>query len=342
MRLISDNDFDEYSYEDLINYCAEKLVPSGGSLNFTQGISRFSVNLDELKQNGKIFEQIRADEELHEKSFSQIADMVCDKGAKAVMLAGPSSSGKTTSAYRLATQLRIRGKKPILLGLDDYYIDRDKISPGPDGKMDFEHINTIDIALFRENIQQLLSGKDVILPSFNFKNGNRQWQPVPVQMTEDTVFIIEGLHALNPVLLPDNLDGSPILRLYVCPLLHIHIDDDNHISGSFLRLVRRIVRDYKNRGASVQQTIAMWDSVRRGEKSWIIPFQKNADVIFNSATLYELTVLKKHIIPILNAVPPQDECYQQIRELATVLNYIPDADIEDEIPLTSIVREFIG
>jgi len=300
------------------------------------------ADLNELVGSGRIRELIRVNEALHEKRYSQVADMVCQRGAKAVMLAGPSSSGKTTSANRLATQLRVHGKKPILMSLDDYYIDRDKILPGPDGKVDLEHINTIDTALFGEHLAQLLEGREVELPTFNFKRGKREWNGHKLRLQADTVIIVEGLHALNPVLLPEKLDGNLVFRLYVSPLLPLNLDDHNRIPTSYLRLLRRIVRDYESRGTSVERTIDMWDSVRRGEKRWIFPYQENADMIFNSSTLYELAVLKKHIFPLLTAVPPEDPSYDEVRAIVKILNFVQEAEVDDEIQPTSLVREFIG
>ena len=300
------------------------------------------ADLNELVDSGKIRELVRINEALHEKRFSTIADMICERGAKAVMLAGPSSSGKTTSANRLSIQLRVHGKQPILMSLDDYYVDRDKIAPGPDGKIDLEHINTIDTELFGQHLDMLLKGEEVELPYFNFKKGRREWLGHKLRLTDKSVIIVEGLHAMNPTLLPEGLDSSLVFRLFVTPLLPLNLDDHNRIPSSYLRLLRRIVRDYETRGASVAHTLDMWQSVRAGEERWIYPFQENADVMLNSSTLYEIAVLKKHIFPLLTEIEPSDECYDQVRSVVKVLNFVHEADVDFEIPPTSLVREFIG
>ena len=301
-----------------------------------------AADLNRKTVSGSIRELIRVNEALHEKRFSQIADMVCQRNARVVMLAGPSSSGKTTSANRLATQLRVHGKKPILMSLDDYYIDRDKILPGPDGKLDLEHINTLDTDLFRSNIADLLAEKETALPTFNFVTGRREWNGRKLKLGNNSVIIVEGIHGLNPQMVPKDVAENEIFKLYVSPLLPLNLDNHNRIPTSYLRLLRRIVRDYETRGSSVQRTISMWESVQRGEKRWIFPFQENSDVIFNSSTLYELAVLKKHIFPLLTQITPEDSCFDEVRSIVKILNYIREADVDDEIPPTSIVREFIG
>ncbi len=300
------------------------------------------ADLNDLVTSGKVRELIRVNEALHEKSYSQVADMIIARGAKAVMLAGPSSSGKTTSANRLAVQLRVHGKRPILMSLDDYYIDRDKIAPGPDGKLDLEHINTIDTELFRSDLKRILAGEEVELPSFSFKLGKRVWLGHKMKLHEDSVIIVEGLHALNPALHPDDIDPDLIFKMYVSALIPLNLDNHNRIPTSYLRLLRRTVRDYETRGSSVANTLGMWASVQRGERRWIFPYQENADVIFNSSTLYELAVLKKHIYPLLTAVQPEESCYDEVRAIVKVLNFVQEADVDDEIPPTSLVREFIG
>ncbi|MBR3864715.1 MAG: nucleoside kinase [Clostridia bacterium] len=300
------------------------------------------ADLNEMVASGKIRELIRVNEALHEKEFSTVADRICRRKCKAVLLSGPSSSGKTTSANRLATQLRVHGKKPILMSLDDYYLDRDKILPGPDGTVDLEHINTIDTELFKQHFAALLRGEQVELPTFDFKLQKRVWLGHKLQLDSSSVIIIEGLHALNPTLLPDDMNRSLVFKLYVSPLLPLNLDNHNRISASSLRLLRRIVRDFEGRNSPVQKTISMWKSVRRGEERWIFPYQETADYIFNSSTLYELAVLKKHIFPLLTAVGPEEECYNEVRAIVKFLDFIQEADVDDEIPPTSLVREFIG
>ncbi len=300
------------------------------------------ADLNELVDSGRVRELIRVNEALHEKNFSQISDAICEREARIIMLAGPSSAGKTTSANRLATQLRAHGKQVILISLDDYYIDRDKIEPGEDGKVDLEHINTIDTALFGEHLSALLGGEEVELPCFNFKTGKREWYRKTLRLDESSVIIVEGIHALNPMLLPDELDKNAVFKIFISPLILLSLNDHNRIPTSYLRLLRRTVRDHDTRNSPVQQTLEMWESVRRGEGRWILPFREEADVIFNSSTLYELAVLKKHIFPLLTAVEPDEACYAQVRAMIKILNYIHEADVDDEIPPTSIVREFIG
>ena len=285
---------------------------------------------------------VRINEALHEKRYAQIADQIVSRGARAVLIAGPSSSGKTTSANRLCTQLSVHGKQPVLMSLDDYYIDRDKILPNENGEIDLEHIDTIDTAFFREVLSALLRGEEVQPPRFDFTTGRRVMDQPAVRADGDTIFVIEGLHGLNPVLLPDSVDRSLIFRLYVSALTTLNLDDHNRISTSSIRLLRRMVRDFETRGTDVESTIAMWPSVRRGEERWIFPFQEQADAIFNTSLVYEPLVLKRHIFMLLQTVRPDSPCYDKAKDIIKFLNYFLEADIEDEIPPPSIRREFIG
>ena len=194
----------------------------------------------------------------------------------------------------------------------------------------------------KEDIAALLSGGEVELPEFNFVTGRREWNGKKLKLTSDSVIIVEGIHGLTPELVPDGIDTNKIFRLYVSPLLPLNLDNHNRIPTSYLRLLRRIVRDYETRGSSVQRTISMWDSVRSGEKRWIFPYQENADTILNTSTLYELAVLKRHIYPLLAKIQPEDDCYDDVQSIVKILEYVLAADVDDEIPPTSIVREFIG
>jgi uridine kinase len=182
----------------------------------------------------------------------------------------------------------------------------------------------------------------VEVPEYNFVTGLREFNGKRLKLEPGSILLIEGIHALNPTLLPSGVDRAAVFKIFISPLLPLSLDYHNRIPTSYLRLLRRTVRDYDTRGASVQKTLSMWNSVRRGEGRWILPFQEEADVIFNSSALYELAVLKKHIFPLLSAVEPHEECYEQVRAMVKVLNYIHEADVDDEIPPTSIIREFIG
>ena len=292
--------------------------------------------------SGSIRHLIRVDESLHQMQICKIADAIVARNAKAVLLSGPSSSGKTTTANRLATQLCVHNKKPILVSLDNYYVDREKIIKDSDGKVDFENINTIDTVLFEKHLHALLSGEAVQLPSFDFLTGKRVWQEDTLQLSDESVIIIEGLHALNPVLLSQALDNDKVFKIYASPEKSLRINENEQIPPSFLRLLRRIVRDMKTRGASVCQTIMMWESVRNGEKIWIFPYKHLADACFDSATTYELAFIKKEIYPLLQEIKQDDPCYKQACAIQLVLDQIADSDAQDEIPPTSIVREFIG
>jgi uridine kinase len=300
------------------------------------------ADLNDMVLSGEVRTLIRVNEALHEKRFAQLADEIVERGARAILIAGPSSSGKTTSANRLCTQLRVHGKTPILVSLDDYYLNREQLVPGPDGKVDLEDIATLDIAQFQEDLTRLLRGEEVELPKFDFINQKRCATGHKLRISENTPLVIEGLHGLNPMLLPDAVDKKLIFRLYVSALTTLNLDDHNRVPTTYLRLLRRMVRDHETRGASVERTLSMWDSVRAGEEKWIFPFQEDADAIFNTTLIYEPAVLKKHIFPLLAAVQPESVYYDEARSIVKFLNYFVEANVEDEIPPTSILREFVG
>ncbi len=293
-------------------------------------------------QNGTVRELIRVNEALHEKMFARVADEVISRGIKALMLAGPSSSGKTTSANRIATQLRAEGLDPIMISLDNYYIDRDKCPRDEHGEMDLEHINTLDTERFNHDLALLLAGKEAEIPVFSFKKGCREPEGNVIRCSADQTLIIEGIHGLNPIMLGEGIDRSKVFRVYVSALTTINLDDHNRIRTTDLRILRRLVRDYETRGASMERTLSMWASVRRGEERWIFPFQEQADMILNTTLHYEPCVMKRHVYPLLLTVPPESEYYGMARSIVKYLNYFLEADVEDEIPPTSILREFIG
>ena len=303
---------------------------------------RCVADLNAMVEDGSVRELIRVNEALHERRFAEIATEIVNRGARAVLIAGPSSSGKTTSANRVATQLRVLGKTPILLSLDDYYIDRKYVQPDENGEIDYEHINMIDVNQFNLDLEALLNGERVEIPHFDFKTGSREMIGHYVQLAENAILIIEGLHGLNPQLLTPRIDKKLIFKLYVSALTTLNLDDHNRIPTTDVRLLRRMVRDYETRGATIERTLGMWDSVKRGEQRWIFPYQESADEIMNTSLVYELAVLKKHIYPLLKAVESDSPCYDEVISTIKFLNYISDAAVEDEIPPTSILREFVG
>ncbi len=298
--------------------------------------------LNSLVSSGKIRELVRINEALHEKAYANIADRIVARSTRAILVAGPSSSGKTTSANRLATQLRVLGQDPRLISMDNYYVDRDLCPIDEFGEKDLEHICNLDIPRFSSDLAALMRGEEVEIPIFDFITGKRAKETIPMKLHKDEPIIIEGIHALNPALLGDNIDKDKLFRVYVSALTTLNLDDHNRIHTTDARLLRRLVRDFKTRGANMEYTLSMWQSVRRGEEKWIFPYQENADALFNTTLVYETAVLKKYVYPLLQAVPTESPCYAAARDIIKVLNYYLDADIEDEIPPTSILREFIG
>lgn len=293
-------------------------------------------------RNNQSFNLIKVSEALHEKKVAYIADMISQRASnvKIVLISGPSSSGKTTFSKRLSIQLMVCGLKPLSISLDNYFVNRDETPLDENGEWDFEHLNALDLALFNDHINKLLRGEEIEIPFFNFENGKRNYKGDKMRLGEENILILEGIHALNPDLLP-GISQELTFKVYVSPLTTISIDNHNWIPTTDTRLLRRIIRDYRFRNYSARETIARWPSVRRGEEKWIYPYQENADVMFNSALLFEFAVLKKHAEPILAEVPKYCDEYTETHRLIKFLNYfvpIPDR----EIPPTSLLREFLG
>lgn len=291
--------------------------------------------------NKKAFNLIKIAEALHEKKVASIADMIQERpDVKVILISGPSSSGKTTFSKRLAVQLMVSGRKPKMISLDNYFVNREETPRDKNGNFDFETIHALDLDFFHLQMQQLLEGKEVELPIFNFETGTRTFKGEKLKLEPDTLLILEGIHALNPEL-TYGIDASALFKIYVSALTTISIDEHNWIPTADVRLLRRIIRDYRYRGYSARDTISRWDSVRSGEDKWIFPFQENADIMFNSALIFELAVLKRHVMPILEQVPKSCEEYTETHRLLRFLRYfiaIPD----NEIPPTSLLREFVG
>lgn len=293
-------------------------------------------------RNNQSFNLIKVSEALHEKKVASIADMISQRSEKVrfVLVSGPSSSGKTTFSKRLSVQLMVSGLKPVILSLDNYFVNRIDTPLDENGDWDFEHLHALDLDLFNKQLKQLLNGEEIEIPFFNFEDGKRYYKGEKLQLKEDSVLIMEGIHALNPDLIPD-IPQEITFKIYVSALTTISIDNHNWIPTTDTRLLRRIIRDYRFRNYSARETIARWPSVRRGEEKWIFPFQENADVMFNSALLFELAVLKKHAEPILAEVPKYCDEYTETHRLIKFLNYF--VPIHDrEIPPTSLLREFVG
>ncbi len=300
-----------------------------------------AADLNDIIASGDIRTFIRVSEALQSRTLAQIAERIVARGARIVFIAGPSSSGKTTTTNRLSVELRVSGKRPVLISLDDYYRNRDEIPLGPDGKPDLECLEAIDVPLFNEQVVELLAGREVELPRYSFATKRREERGVKMKLHEDEILLVEGIHGLNDALCPE-IPGELKFRVYISALMHLNLDGHNRIRATDVRLMRRMVRDQRTRATSALETMAMWDKVREGEETYIFPFQERADVMFNSSLLYEIAVLKKYAYPMLAEIAPDSPYYTRARRLVKFLHYFVDCDAEDEIPPTSILREFIG
>jgi uridine kinase len=298
--------------------------------------------LNKIIKEGNIADFIRVSEGLQEKKIAKIADMICDNEHKkrVALISGPSSSGKTTFAQRLAIQLRVNGIRPVTLSLDNYFLNREDTPKDEDGNYDFENIEAIDVKLFNEHLADLINGKEVELPIFNFTEGKREVQRRKLKIDSDQILIIEGIHGLNEKL-TSLVEKENKFKIYVSALTSLNIDEHNRISTTDTRLIRRIVRDFQFRGATAAYTIKLWPSVRRGEEKNIFPFQEQADVMFNSALNYEISALRKKAEELLIKVSPYEPEYTEAkRVLEFIRNFLTIDD--SDIPKNSIVREFLG
>ena len=288
---------------------------------------------------------INVSEALQEKKIAQIADEITSRNqngerVKLVLISGPSSSGKTTFSKRLSIQLMTNGIRPYPISLDDYFVNREETPLGIDGKHDFESFYALDLPFFEEQLKELLEGKEVELPRFNFVTGKREWSGKKLRIDDHMVLILEGIHALNPALTP-NIPAESKYKIYVSALTTILLDNHNYIPTTDNRLLRRIIRDYKYRNYSAEETIARWPSVRAGEDKWIFPYQEYADTMFNSALLFELAVMKEYAEPILRKVPNNCPEYSEAHRLLKFLSSFTSLQ-DKELPPTSLLREFLG
>ncbi len=297
--------------------------------------------LNKIVEEGKIKEYILLDEALHEKKIAAIADNITqNKNIKLVSIAGPSSSGKTTFAKRLEIQLRLNGIKPVTISVDNYFVERENTPLDEQGNYDFENINAIDTKLLNSNLIKLLNGEEIDAPIFNFHTGHKEYKGNKMKLAKDEVLIMEGIHCLNDEL-TYLIPKEQKYKIYISALTVLNIDYYNRISTTDTRLIRRIVRDKKFRGYGAEHTLEMWPSVNRGEVNNIFKFQEEADVMFNSSLVYELSVLKKYVMPLLKEIDQKLPLYSEARRLYAMLSYFNDIPDED-VPSQSLLREFIG
>ena len=290
---------------------------------------------------GSIADLILVQEALQERRIGEIArDIARRKGVKFVMIAGPSSSGKTTFSHRLSIQLRTYGLKPHPIGLDNYYVNHDDTPLDAYGKPDYECLEALDVEQFNRDMGELLAGKQVQLPTFNFKTGKREYSGKYTKLEKDDILVIEGIHGLNEKM-SHSLPAECKYKIYISALTCLNIDEHNRIPTTDGRLLRRIVRDARNRGTAAEQTIEMWSSVRRGEEKYIFPFQEEADAMFNSAMIYELAVIKQYAEPLLFNIKRGEPGYHEAKRLLKFLEYFLGVSSE-ELPKNSLCREFVG
>lgn len=298
-------------------------------------------DFNEAVRSGQTTGLINVSEALQEKKIASIAEQIAHRqGTRVVLIAGPSSSGKTTFCKRLSIQLVTCGIKPIQISLDDYFVDRHRTPKDENGEYDYESVHALNIPLLNEQLQQLFEGKNIELPKYNFQTGKSEKSGKRLQLDDNQVLVLEGIHALNPELTAQ-IPQEQKFHIYISALTTILLDDHNYIRTTDNRLLRRIIRDYKYRGVNAQETIHRWPSVRAGENKWIFPYQENADVMFNTAMLFELAVIKQQAEPLLDLVPENCPEYAEAYRLRTFLDYIQPIP-NRALPPTSLLREFLG
>ena len=298
-------------------------------------------DLNEGIEKGYSPQLIQVSEALQEKKIVKIAENIAfRKGIRMVLIAGPSSSGKTTTCKRLSVQLATNGIKPVPISLDDYFVDRDKTPRQPNGDYDFEHLHALNLELLNQQMNALFNGEEIELPRYNFQQGRSEMSGRRLRLHDDEILVVEGIHALNPELM-SQVPQNQIYRIYASALTTLLLDNHNYIPTTDNRLLRRIIRDHKYRGVSAVDTIRRWPSVRAGENKWIFPFQENADAMFNTAMLFELAVIKSQAEPLLDQVPENVPEYSEAYRLKKFLSYIKPIPA-DQIPPTSLLREFLG
>ena len=297
--------------------------------------------LNEHIAKGSIGEMMLVHEALQEQKITDIVKMIESRpGIKFVMIAGPSSSGKTTFSHRLSIQLMARGFKPHPIAVDDYFVEREQTPVDENGDYDFEALEAVDVELFNSHMTQLLAGEEVSMPTFNFKMGRKEYNGKTLKLGEDDILVIEGIHCLNDKL-SYSLPVESKFKIYISALTQLNVDEHNRVASTDGRLIRRMVRDYRTRGASAKKTLSMWESVRRGEEKNIFPYQEQADVMFNSSLAYEISVLKPYVEPLLFSIGENEPEYYEAKRLLKFLDYFLTCQTE-YIPNNSILREFVG
>ena len=335
------------------NECPNEIKDENQSLNLMTAMDEYDDLYRLLKINtverlnrkirdDKSKELILLSEALHEKKIAEIAGKIKERdGVRLILIAGPSSSGKTTFAGKLGMALRVDGIKPVTISVDNYFVERENNPKDELGNYDFECLEAIDRELLNDHILRLLNGEEVEVPEFDFLTGHKQYKGKKLKLAKDEVLVMEGIHCLNDQL-TNLIPKENKFKIYISDLTVLNVDFYNRISTTDTRLIRRIVRDYNFRGYSAKHTLEMWYSVNRGEYKNIFPYQDDADCMFNSSIIYELAALKKYAVPLLEAIPKEDPEYTQARRLIVLLKYFEDFDAEDLIPNNSLIREFIG